>query len=258
MKLVVCLPTRGAISIETALCIQSHLSGCELLTTYRLPVVTARNLLAQWAAESDADAVLWLDDDIWFTKAHVDTALAILEENPGVDMVTGLYSNRCAFGVSNALEPNDYTKSIAPLALRPGEVKPVRHCGFGFVMMRRTLLDKVGPSPFDQLPIENIYETPLRDIPGRMAEDFSFCKRVWQHGAKLVTERSLVVGHVDVADGLMYFPYAVPKIANGADTPLELPRDYDLKKLRLEPRRRNYDMKRAKEARSVAPATPST
>jgi hypothetical protein len=249
--LIVCMPTRGTVSIETMLCINEHLRDVphELFTTYRLPVVTARNLLAKRAREANPVAfepryLLWLDDDIWFTRQHVDTLVTILEENAGVDMATGLCSNRCAYGDSNALTPEDYRRSVAPIALQPGQLAPVGYCGFGFVLMRRALLDRVGDQPFDRLTIKWFWENPLRDIPGRMAEDFSFCRRVAQCGGKIVTEKSLVVGHVDVEDGLIYFPYQLPKIANGSKKPLDLPKDY--RGYRLQQRPHDYDMKHAK------------
>ncbi len=90
MKPLILLPTRSAVSIETLLCINEHLEGARLLPAYRLPVVSARNFLAKWARKGDEPFVLWLDDDTWFTREHVDTALSILEANPGVDAVTSL------------------------------------------------------------------------------------------------------------------------------------------------------------------------
>lgn len=246
--LLVLMPTRGAVAIETLLCIDEHLRHVphELFTAYRLPVVTARNLLAKWACEVERERmtfepnyVLWLDDDVWFTKEHVETAMRILRKNATVDAVTSLGANRCAYSDSNAIMPNDYQRSIAPLSLSPGELATVGYCGFHFVMMRRHLLERLGDKPFDRLPATNWWEAPLTDIPGRMAEDFSFCHRVRKMGGRIVTERSLITGHVEVADGLMYFPYLPPKIANGSDAPLSLPKGYAY---RTRQRGRDYDM----------------
>lgn len=239
LGLIVCMPTRGSVSVETVLCINEHLRPYELLTVPRLPVVPARNLLAAWARESTAKYVLWLDDDVYFTRDHVETAVSILEENP-VDMVASMYSNRCAYGDSNAIARRDFTRSIAPMGLPPGQLEPVSYCGFGFVLMRRALLHRVGDKPFDRLPLESIAEWPLRDIPGRMAEDFSFCKRVHQCRGKIVTERSLVPGHVDVQDGLLYYPLLPPLLANGSNRPLPLPKAY--RSFRLRQRPHDYEM----------------
>lgn len=237
MKPLILLPTRSAVSIETMLCINEHLDGSRLLPAYRLPVVTARNFLAKRARASEEPFVLWLDDDTWFTREHVDTAQSILEANPGIDAVTSLAANRCAYSDSNAITPT-VTQSICPIALQHGELARVGYCGFHFVMMRRSLLERLGDAPFNQLPITEPWQKPLRDIPGRMAEDFSFCHRVRQIGGRIVTERSIITGHVEVTDGLIYFPYRPPMVANGSGPPLPLPRDRTFRKRQ---RQRDYE-----------------
>jgi hypothetical protein len=73
-----------------------------------------------------------------------------------------------------------------------------------------------------------------------MAEDFSFCHRVRQIGGRIVTERSIIAGHVEVADGLIYFPYRPPMVANGSEPPLPLLKDH--KPFRVRQRARGYDM----------------
>lgn len=255
--ILVLVPTRLTLARETRLCIGANLNEFphRVEIACCLPVVPARNMLAQWAQTIDLDTLpfeprylLWLDDDIFFTEKHVRIAIDILEENPTVDMVTAGYSNREAYGRSNALAQHSYGKSIAPMSLTPGELAECSACGFGFVIMRRSLLDRVGPNPFDRLPITSPDEAPLQDIPGRMAEDYSFCKRVLGIGGKIVTERSLVVGHVDVADGLVYYPYLPPKIANGLEPQVwatsdrgpfrmkQRPRDYDMRQLAARPK----------------------
>lgn len=219
MKPFILLPTRSAVSIETLCCINEHLDGSRLLTAYRLPVVAARNLLAKWARESDEEFVLWLDDDVWFTREHVDTALAILEENPRVDAVTAMASRRCAYSESTAKGP--HLRPIAPISLKPGELATVVACGMHFIMMRRSLLERLGDDPFNLLPMEDA------DMVGcYWPEDFSVCSRIGKIGGRIVTEKSLVVGHVELADGLVRFPYMPPMVANGADRPLALPKDH--------------------------------
>ncbi len=105
-------------------------------------------------------------------------------------------------------------------------------------MMRRSLLERLGDATFNQLPITEPWQKPLRDIPGRMAEDFSFCHRVRQISGRIVTERSIITGHVEVADGLIYFPYRAPMLANGSGAPLALPKKRTFRKRQ---RQRDYD-----------------
>ena len=75
--LVVCMPTRGAVSIETMLCLREHLDGYphKLLTVFRKPVVEARNQLVKETRELDANPldfdpryVLWVDGDAWWPE----------------------------------------------------------------------------------------------------------------------------------------------------------------------------------------------
>jgi hypothetical protein len=234
MKPLILLPTRSAVSIETMLCINEHLDGACLLTAYRLPVATARNVLAKWARESDEPYVLWVDDDCWFTREHVETALSILQENATVDMVTAMASRRYAYSDSN-VTTNNGSRKIAPMSLNPGELAAVDTCGFHFVMMRRSQLERLGNCTFTTLPMED------PDMVGcYWPEDFSFCRRVHKIGGQIVTEKSLVVGHVEVVDGLMYFPLLPPVVANGSDRPFPLPKDHTRFRTREIPR--NFGM----------------
>jgi hypothetical protein len=95
------MPTRGAVAIETLLCLRHHLDGfpSKLLTVFRKDVVTARNELTKQARELDPEKLdfdpkycLLTDDDHWWPAGHISRCVTILEENPDVDMVGGIYS----------------------------------------------------------------------------------------------------------------------------------------------------------------------
>jgi GT2 family glycosyltransferase len=240
--LIVCLPSRGGngldylttrrkpdilrggISDVTAACLQEHLDGYPHVVKVCTEgnVVEARNQLAKEAREHPGDEpyVLWIDDDVWFTGDHVDTAVGILDDNPGVDMVTALAAHRCAYSDSNAYELRDQTCAISPMTLQHGELAKVSYCGFHFVLHRRALLDRVGVDPFNEQV--------------GMAEDWAFCHRVRSAGGRIVTERSLLVGHYEVEDGLVYFVHRPPTIPNGADQPLPVPTDHTFRTSHLQ------------------------
>lgn len=57
LGLIVCMPTRGAVSIETLLCLRENLDGYahKLLTAIRMPVVEARK---RWCAPNVAPSPL--------------------------------------------------------------------------------------------------------------------------------------------------------------------------------------------------------
>jgi GT2 family glycosyltransferase len=235
--IVVCMPSRGGngldylttrrkpeilsggVSDVTTACLREHLDGYPHVVKVCTEgnVIEARNQLAKEAREYPGDEpyVLWIDDDVWFTGDHVETALGILEDNPDVDMVTALAPHRCAYGDSNAYKLRDQTRAISPIALQHGELARVSYCGFHFVMMRRSLLDRVDSDPFN-------------DQAG-MAEDWAFCHRVRSAGGRIVTERSLLVGHYEIEDGLVYFVHRPPTIPNGAYCPLPVPKGHTLR-----------------------------
>ena len=67
-----------------------------------------------------------------------------------------------------------------------------------------------------------------------MAEDWAFCHRVLSAGGRIVTERSLLVGHYEVEDGLVYFVHRPPTIPNGAHCPLPVPKGHTLRTSHLQ------------------------
>jgi hypothetical protein len=56
-------------------------------------------------------------------------------------------------------------------------------------------------------------------------------------GRRIVTERSLLVGHYEVEDGRVYFVHRPPTIPNGADRPLPIPKGHTF---RTPHRQRDY------------------
>jgi hypothetical protein len=236
LGLVVCMPTRGAVSIETMLCLREHLDGYpnKLLTAFRMPVVEARNQLAKEARELDPNSldfdphyVLWVDDDASWPASHVSKAVEILEANPEVDMVSGVFSIRMAYRNVVGITPANQLLDEVMLRHKPGELIPVKYAGAHWNLMRRSLLDKVGDEPFNRLPWDVLCAhdrtlaaiNKLCDADERGHEDYSFCYRVGKAGGKIVTERSLLVGHVSVSDGRCYFPWSPALTANGLEAP---------------------------------------
>jgi GT2 family glycosyltransferase len=197
--LVVLMPTRGAVSIETMLCLREHLDDFphKLLTVFRKPVVEARNQLAKEARELNCDTldfdakyVLWVDDDAWWPAGHVDRAVRILEANPSVDMISGLVGLRKP--LSDDINCAVDKVGIPILAYRPGQLIGLEFASLHWAVMRRELLSRVGNEPFNLIP---------KPIGEPWPEDFSFCIRARKAGAKMVSERSLQIGHVDVRNG---------------------------------------------------------
>ena len=229
------------------LCLRENLDGYPhvLRTAIRKPVVEARNQLAKEVRELDANTldfdphyVLWVDDDAFWPAGHVDRAVAILEGNPDVAMVAGAFCGRLAYLPPLAVVTDG--KNVAAVNLmahEPGELIDVHLSGMHWNMIRTECLERLGDNPFDRLPA-TIASLALTESPGRLLrEDESFTWRVHNVG-RIVTERSLIVGHVDVSTGRVYMPNQPAMIANGLGAPL-----YDAELARLEPPVRTSDVR---------------
>lgn len=224
--LVLCMPTRGVVSIETMLCLREHLGGYpnKLLTAIRKPIVEARNQLAKEARELDPSTldfdpryVLWVDDDAWWPAGHVDRAVRILEDHPDVSMIVGAYCGRLAYLPPLAIVTDGTNVNAVNLMKHePGELIDVHIAGLHWNVVRKECLERLGDNPFDRLPATEVFSS---ESPGRLLrEDESFSWRVHRVG-RIVTERSLRIGHVDVT-GLVYFPNSPPMLANGLEPSL--------------------------------------
>ncbi|MGA2759436.1 MAG: glycosyltransferase family A protein [Candidatus Cybelea sp.] len=267
--LLVCMPTRGAVSIETMLCLRHHLDGypCKLLTAIRKPVEIGRNALAKAALEFDAERLpfapkycLWVDDDAWWPAGHVAKAVSILETHSEVDAVSGVFCARKAWHPAHGILKvpaaptlDEFPESVIaefpdevehlhaadrfryhPERYEDGELVPLRIGALHWNLMRRSLLEAVGSDPFT--PMEKPLDFPSGLYPGKgdlMPEDFSFYTRANNSGRQIVIERSLLVGHVEIGNDRMYFPNSAPRFAKG----LAVPQRIDTTELSGMPRR---------------------
>lgn len=171
------MPTRGTVSIETFLCLLNRLDGYPSVfnPVFRKPVDVARNELAKYAREIDPDSLsfeprycLWLDDDIWWPKGHVDRAVRILEEHPDVDMVSGVLCGRNPFqapagfvlGERPCATLDELLKTrYDPEQYKDGELTPLSMGSVAWALMRRDLLDRVGDNPSLVFRASNYYRT---------------------------------------------------------------------------------------------------
>ncbi|HEY1882379.1 MAG TPA: hypothetical protein VGG51_05000 [Candidatus Cybelea sp.] len=239
LGLIICMPTRGAISIETESCTREHLDGYphRLLTVVGEPVVGARNQLAREARELDATAldfdpqyVLWVDDDAWWPVGRVDRAVKALEENEWVTMVAGVYSKREPYSDAVAVTMETKTDGAGgklygyyfPLKYAPGELTKLRFTGAHWFLVRRDFLNLMGDEPFKRRTAfrETLAGDKVADPNTLASEDISFCVRLREAGGTIVTECSLLIGHVDVTTGKVYFVNSPAQIANRAEAPI--------------------------------------
>lgn len=198
------MPTRGTVSTETFNALQAHHDGFRIapMTSARLPVVEARNLIAAQmlaAGKSNSSAefhCLWVDADAWWGPKTIAQAVAILQMRRDIDLLAASFCTRLPFAPRVAYHKANDTESFP----KPGidcemrDLVEVEKVGFHFVIHRVSLLERVGPNPFQ-----------LYDFPHN-SEDFGFCKRVKEVGGRIFCAPGLIVAHIDPNDGAAYVP----------------------------------------------------
>jgi SAM-dependent methyltransferase len=210
-KILVCLPGEQFSSTWTSNVLNTivwlgQFFELEVHWSYCTNVYTARAGYAKIAKESDADYVLWIDDDNPVTPEDAKNLITSLEEVSEVDVVAGWCAcavnfsvdggGKASVGFFNAdglIEHIDRDE----LEATEGLVK-IDWTGFPVVLMRgsvlRTLVD-----PFN--PILN----PKHPY-GFESEDIAFSKRCKEAGIKLACDPRVKVPHLKLRDANLYIP----------------------------------------------------
>jgi hypothetical protein len=212
---LICLPTRGAITLETHLALTQNLDGfpSALLSVSRKPVDQARNQLARMALDVGSKPpctgretyVLWIDDDGWWPKCTLTRMVSVLRSRPEVDILAGYYTARVPFAVGT-VRPygSDHQVALSELdADKDGLCRIASGIGFHFLIHRVSVLEKTGNDPF----------TVPQDFAG--AEDSAFCHRAREAGLATYVDFRSPIAHVDAQTGLAFLPRCGPgKIQN--------------------------------------------
>lgn len=152
----------------------------------RMVVDWARNHLADLAKDHINEYtgekfthVLWLDDDHVF-----DPDLACVLASHEKDMVSALY-----YGRSEPYLPVVYVKDTSddkykyfPLVIAPDALFECDAAGFGAMLMKREVLEKV-PKPWFT-------------IDWKCGEDIAFCTHAREHGVKIFCDGRYKLGHI--------------------------------------------------------------
>ena len=175
-------------------------------------VYISRNSLSEVAIREGLDYVLWIDSDMVFEPDLMQRLMKRMDE--GCDIVAPLFFRRRA-----PFSPVIY-KTIK-LGITPDEniingysdypkdsLFEVDACGFGCVMMRVSVLEKV-------LNEQKALFTPY----AQFGEDLSFCLRARRSGFKIYCDSSIKVGHISqtVVTEETYLQYRKGKEENGND-----------------------------------------
>ena len=166
-------------------CIVSFLAGSL--------IYDARNKLAGYAIDIEADYVLWLDSDMVFQPDTLERMLKVLDEHPEVDILSGLYFRRghpftpVAFDKLEMNEKNEC--EFEDMQTVPEGLSEIAGCGFGCVLMRTECLFDIAGK------YGGVWFTPM----GNVGEDCSFCIRAREEGYKIFIDPSIELGHMAYA-----------------------------------------------------------
>jgi GT2 family glycosyltransferase len=165
----------------------------------------ARSLLLQevLTAPMFLDYLLWIDDDNIVLPADLERLLQDFQEHPEADMIAGwcwvepsrgekAITTSCGrLNPGYAVEP--FTVEEIREAAKRNELMPAGYTGFPVVLMRHSLLAKIGQHPFTPFIAPEMRW-------GMTGEDVAFCARVTEAGGKLYVDPRVKVAHLKVRE----------------------------------------------------------
>ena len=182
-----------------------HASGVNLIISRRYDAVVyyARNKVAggdvrrgpkqaPWGGELEYDFMLWIDSDVIF---RFEDFQALLKHN--ADMVAGLYlmADNARFAAVEQMNEETFKRNGEFEFLTPAKTAkhhgliPVDYCGFGFVLVKKGVFEKVEYPWFRPIYIE------MGECSDFTAEDVGFCMLAKKAGVQMLVDPSVVVGH---------------------------------------------------------------
>lgn len=194
----------GRLAWETSQSIRYNTSpsGLAVLTIHheRTNLVDARNWLANLALitkrtsklEAARWFVLWVDDCSWWANGSVERLREALLHRASNDVIAGWSGDCREWADSSAMHSRGEPIQI-PGDGEFGQVIQCASIGFQFTMHRLSLLELLGPRPFDL-------------ARSTSTETESFCQRVHDVGGRVFVHTGCPVAHVDPSTGLAYLP----------------------------------------------------
>jgi FkbM family methyltransferase len=174
-----------------------------LSRTYDAVVYYARNKVAggdvrrgpkqaPWGGTIDYDYMLWIDSDVVFRFEDFQRLLA-----HKVDIASGLYlmADATHFAAVEHMDEARFQRdgrfeflTPAKVAARSGLV-PVDYCGFGFVLVRRGVFERLEYPWFRPIYVE------MGECREFTSEDVGFCMLAKKAGIPILVDPKVVVGH---------------------------------------------------------------
>jgi hypothetical protein len=156
---------------------------CAVLFCHERSPAKGRNMLIDAAKQHNCTHILFIDDDMAYKP---DALLKLLEHD--VDIVSGLYLSRAYPHHAFVFDLADEDGSCFPMYLTPGgpRLKPIEAAGFGFLLIRMTVFDKL-EKPYVRLGELNKEE---------WCDDIGFFNRIRQAGIKSYVDMDVMIGHM--------------------------------------------------------------
>ena len=195
-KILIAVPCMDMVSARFAqsLATLKKVGKCTVSFLMGSLIYDSRNKLAGYAVDMEADYILWLDSDMVFQPDTLERMMAVLDEHPEIDVLSGLYFRR-----ANPFTPVLFSKlelnedgglDFEDVAELPDGLFEVAGCGFGCVLMRTDcLLDLAAKEGGGS------WFTPLANA----GEDCAFCIRARREGYKIYCDPDIDLGHMAYA-----------------------------------------------------------
>ena len=147
---------------------------------------------APWGGEVDYDYMLWIDSDVVFRFEDFQALLA-----HKVDLVGGLYlmADNQRYAAVEHMDEALFQEQGEFEFLTPAKVEsrtglvPVDYCGFGFVLVRRGVFEKLEYPWFRPITVE------ICGCAEFTSEDVGFCLMAKKAGLQMMIDPEVVVGH---------------------------------------------------------------
>ena len=208
-KMVACLPGEDHERMSCVLNLSGYLASrgfdfAAILGYSSGPDVTRTALtetaVSMFSKDPLAPYVLWMDDDNYLAPGSMARLLDFMEGHPEADLIVGWYWIR--HGVRWSLSVGEFIETDGkvdqhvrwlelPEIFQRGEsprLIPRLAAGFGCVLMRREVLEKLGGEAFFKIPGQFRY--------GNLGEDISFFWRAHEAGLKCFLDPLCAVPHL--------------------------------------------------------------
>lgn len=207
-KILIAVPCMDMVSARFAqsLATLRKVGQCTVSFLIGSLVYDSRNKLAGLAMQMEADYIMWFDSDMVFRPDTLERMMQVMDENPDIEILSGLYVRRGApFTpvIFSKLEVNEHGElEWDDVVNIPDEPFEVAGCGFGGVLMKTDCLYEIASK-------ENggMWFTPIAGA----GEDCAFCIRARESGYKIWCDPRIELGHMAYAPVTREFYDAVKK-----------------------------------------------